>query len=268
MLSQIEKSVYCTKPLEKTFDHKKYNRFYYGSEFCEYLIPDISEIDKIINYTFDQKKKFTLLTPFVTDMGVNKLDKIFKSICSYGKDIEIVISDYGILELIKTKGYKFSLVLGRMLNQQKRGPRLLKLIDKVPKELISHFSSCYLDRQEVYEYLLHLGVERIEFDNIPLGLKRPSYDKFKASIYYPYIYLSTTRLCLARKAFKDTSRLRLIEKCEQECKVCEFTLNHKCMPEEISLKGNTYFTYCKNLPENLEDLNIDRIVFEPDECFI
>lgn len=41
-------------------------------------------------------------------------------------------------------------------------------------------------------------------------------------------------------------------------------LQHKQMPADLLLKGNTQFFKNEQLPDNLKDLSIDRIVYEPE----
>ena len=264
MLSQIEKVVYYTKVPEYLPVQLKQTRIYFGNEFCERLIPKVQEVSRMFDLCREIDVKLSFLTPYVTDFGIKQLEEIFEFLNSLKLKTEVIINDFGILELIRNRKYAFKLVLGRLLNRQKRGPRLANILSKLPSDLIKHFSSTYLDREEVVSVLSDLGIERIEFDNIPLGLTRYPLPKFKASLYYPFVYVSTTRLCPTSKAFKQDFRLRLIENCETECRICHFKLKHRSMPEDLILKGNTYFLYRNKLPRNLEELGIDRVVLEPE----
>lgn len=264
MLSQIEKVVYYTKVPDYLPSDFKQTRIYFGNEFCERLIPSVEDVSRMFDLCREINVKLSFLTPYVTDFGIRQLEEIFEFLNSLKLKTEIIINDFGVLELIRNKSYEFKLVLGRLLNQQKRGPRLAKILNRLPSDLIKHFCSTYLDREEIVSILLELGIERIEFDNIPLGLTRYPLPKLKASLYYPFVYVSTTRLCPTSKAFKPNFRLRLIENCETECRICHFKLKHKSMPEDLILKGNTYFLYWDKLPPNLEKLGIDRVVWEPE----
>ena len=211
MLSQIEKAVYYTKVPEYLPAHLEQTRIYFGNEFCEHLIPKVQDVSRILSLCRERDIKLSFLTPYVTDFGIKQLAEIFEFLNFLEFKGEIIINDFGTLELIRNRKYGFKLVLGRLLNRQKRGPRLAKILNKLPSDLIKHFSSTYLDREEVVSVLSDLGIERIEFDNIPLGLTRDPLPEFKASLYYPFVYISTTRLCPTSKAFKRNFRLRLIE---------------------------------------------------------
>ncbi|MDP8234628.1 MAG: hypothetical protein P9M06_07555 [Candidatus Saelkia tenebricola] len=264
MLSEIEKAIYYNnlpKDFPRCLDE---TRIYFGNEFCEHLIPGINETSQMIKLCKERNIKLSYLTPYVTDLGIKRLLVVFEFLNSLGFKGEVIVNDFGVLELIRNKKYDFKLVLGRLLNRQKRGPRLANILNKLPADLIEHFSSTYLDREEVILLLSELGIERIELDNLPLGIGRPSMSKIKASIYYPFVYISTTRLCPTNKAFRQNFRLRLIEDCKAECRICNFKLRHKSIPGDLILKGNTYFLYWDKLPSNLGELGIDRIVFQPE----
>ena len=58
--------------------------------------------------------------------------------------------------------------------------------------------------------------------------------------------------------------MRAIEPCGHECQIYTFGLTHKDMPVKLMLRGNTQFFRNDTLPENLDELGIDRLVFEPD----
>jgi hypothetical protein len=263
MLPQIEKAIYIPTSNKEVKYFPGYNRIYYGNEFCEHLMPGIAQILEVLDLCYEKNLGFSFLTPYVTDNSFAKLEKIFDILSQKYLKAEVIINDFGVLEFIKERNYNFTLVLGRLLNRQKRGPRLIRLLNKLPREAIEHFSLTYLDRFSTLSFLKKLGIERVEFDNLSIGLTRPTKDVLKASLYYPYIYISTTRLCPTAKAFKDNFRLRKIETCKNECQKYHFILKHKSFSEEIILKGNTYFYYEEKIPQDLIALNIDRIVYQP-----
>ncbi|MDD5614163.1 MAG: hypothetical protein PHQ54_03730 [Candidatus Omnitrophica bacterium] len=263
MLPQIEKAIYCSEiKLLKDDILSGFKRIYYGNEFCEHLIPELYEVEEALNISESKNIAFTFVSPFVTDSGIEKLGRILYFLNN--KNIEIVINDFGVLELIKNKGYSIKPVLGRLLNRQKRGPRIEKIKKHLPRDLIEHLSYCHLDRGDVAGLLCAYGISRVELDNLPLGLRSLRDSKMDASLYYPYAYISTTRLCPTAKSFKDRFRLRLLEPCNKECKFCRFYLYNRSMGRRIILKGNSYFIYQDKLPDNLGSLRINRLVFEPE----
>ena len=73
----MEKAIYYGSLSE---DESEYNRIYIGEEFCENLIPTIIDVKKILSKF--PNKKFSLLTPPLTDYGIKKISQIIRKINS------------------------------------------------------------------------------------------------------------------------------------------------------------------------------------------
>ena len=260
----MEEALFITKI--EDFKHIKtsYSRLYFGNEFCEHLIPNVEVLTAVLERCKDKNMALSVVTPFVTDAGIEKLKKILDFLRIKEVDLEIVINDFGVLDLVQSEKYDFNLVLGRLLSRQKRDSRIDVVSNKLPAGLKQHFSFCYLDREEIIELLLDFGIKRIELDNLSSGIRRSQNRRLKASLYYPYAYISTTRLCPARKIFKKNFHLRLVEDCNKECRHGNMILKNKSIPYDIILKGNTYFRYIDKLPLDLDVLGIDRIIYQPE----
>ena len=110
---------------------KDIDRIYFGNEFCENLIPTISTLKKIYLSAKVQNKKFTFVTPFVTEYGLKRLSEIFLWLKKRETECEIVVNDWGVLEYLhrELKGY-FELSLGRLLVRQQRDPAMQKVLEK------------------------------------------------------------------------------------------------------------------------------------------
>ncbi len=240
---------------------EKYDRLYFGIEFCERLIPTLNQVKEAIKIATDKNLQFSLLTPYVTDEGLQKIKKLADFLGENYPDSEIVFNDWGFFWwLVKNKN-PCTRVMGRLLNRQKRGPRLMKIKHLVPESMIDHFQRSYIDTKWLVQYLMKLGVKRIELDNLLQGIKRDS--PLYASLYYPWAYVSTTRLCLTNSIGNRIESLRTIFPCKKDCYEWSFTMKHPDMPVDLILKGNSYFFKNERLPENLKELKIDRLVYEP-----
>ncbi len=239
-----------------------YDRLYFGCEFCERLLPDRAKLERALEFARGRGMAFTFVTPYVTDAGADKLVELLPWLADQAPDAEIVVNDWGVLHFLSSRGLPFSIALGRLLTKQKRGPRLLRLKDKLPAKAFEHFKRSNVDVPRLKAFLQSLGVRRYELDNLPQGIARdPS---MPASLYYPYLYVTTTRLCLTNSCDRRERPLREIFPCGRECQKFTFTLTHKDMPVELLLRGNTQFYVNDRLPDNLEELGVDRLVFEPD----
>ena len=136
----------------------------------------------------------------------------------------------------------------------------MEVFSKLPKKAQEHLKSSSFDNEFNQEFLYKLGVRRVELDNALQGVALTS-SKMKASLYYPYVYVSTTRKCKINSC--DSLKKRKfygIYPCGKECEKYLVKLNHKLMPREIILKGNTMFVFNDNLPESLSKIGIDRLV--------
>lgn len=239
-----------------------FTRLYFGQEFCERLIPSVAHLDKALDFARKNNANFTLVTPFVTESGLDKWENIIEALYSRCPDCEIVINDLGILGLVREKFPNLTCVLGRLLTKQKRGPQILRLEGKVPDSMIDHFRRFNADVPKVAEFYRQLGFTRIELDNTLQGIVRDN--NTPASLYFPYLYVSTTRMCLTNQSDDRKQSMRAIFPCKLECQKIHFTIEHEEIPVPVILAGNTQFIYNKKLPPSPEDLFIDRLVYEPD----
>ena len=110
----------------------------------------------------------------------------------------------------------------------------------------------------VKEFLEKNGVKRIEFDNPPHQIEA-NFSGFKKTLHYPYVYVTTTRLCLmSRDGLKGVS----LGKCGKTCLKNVFTLKNPEMPITLIRKGNTIFYLNQEKPKNLEKI-FDRVAVSP-----
>jgi len=243
---------------------ESYDRIYFGSEFCERLIPSREELVKVLDLVDANKLSFTLMTPFITDYGLDRLISLLDELSKKSKDAEIVINDWGLLNYIKKKHNFSNLVLGRLLNKQKRGPRIMNFINDLSVGDLERFRECAVDVQIFKDFLIKNKFSRIELDNLLQGIKTNlSKGTLRGSIYYPYAYISTTRYCLSNFS-NEASKLNYpgILPCKKQCKEVSFSLKNKAMPVQIKIIGNTQYFINKKIPEDLEEKGINRIVYQ------
>lgn len=258
----MENALFISKPEHLKYWEKKYTHIYYGIEFCERLIPSVNELNKVLGFVKKKKIRFSLVTPYVTDAGIKKIKPLFKKLKKIKKNIGIIINDWGVFELAKNNG--FTMVLGRLLTKQKRGPRILNIMHKLPKGALEHFQSSNVDTNLMQEFLLKKKIYLIEIDNLLQGIKlNLKNSKIKASLYYPYAYVTTTRFCLAAGC-ENENNIMGIKPCKKECQKYTFKLTTKDMPVPLLLKGNTQFFINNKLPKNLEKMGIKRLIYQPE----
>ena len=254
----------------------QFRRIYFGNEFCENLIPGLDELKRWYDASIRNKKHFTFVTPFVTNRGLYALENRF-AFLNMQKNIEVVFNDWGVLSRIKDNFKNLIPVAGRLLTKQRRDPRILRILTgkqkpaivasddkkskiislpkKPPASLFRHFSASLINVPIFQNFLLAQGIRRIEIDNLAWPMEVRVDKKIKISIYLPYGYISTSRLC-GKMTLSYAS-------CKKECKKYFFSLKNPLSPVPISAIGNTVFyeTTVSSFAY-LKSLGVDRIVFQ------
>ena len=262
----MERAVYVARAASLRLAEGDYTRLYFGTEFCQRLIPTPKELGKAIDHAAAHEMTFTLMTPYVTAEGLASLDPLLDVLAERLPDAEVVINDWGTLHLLEERSAALSPVLGRLLTKQKRGPRAIKLVGKVPDTMLDPLRSIGVTAPLFRRFLATHGIARLELDNPLHGLNVDlvaSDPPLAGSLYTPYAYVSTTRMCLTN-ACDRTREAVGIRPCGRECDRFTFTRTHPSMPVPLILRGNTHFIRNDVLPVSLEERGIDRLVVEPE----
>ena len=261
----MEKAVFISNLRRLPDSTSGYERLYFGNEFCERLLPSVAILESAVEEAAGRGLAFTLVTSFATDAGLDRMKPLFEALHRMDIPAEIVVNDWGVLGYLKRTFADNCLPLaaGRLLTKQARDPRLGKLAETVPDRAMAHFRMSNVDGPRLAAFLRRMGVVRAEFDNPLHGLERQDPD-LPGSIYHPYLYLTTTRLCYATARKGGQRGQRTPGLCAMECRDRTFSLTHRKMPADLLLHGNTIFLENRQLPVNLEQLRVDRLVYQPD----
>ncbi len=223
---------------------KDYSRIYLGSEFCVSFIPGKDDLELCFSLCEEYGITMSLVLPFFTNKDTAVLNKALEIIYGWKEDTEIVINDLGHLKIIKDNFPKLQLSWGRLLTKMKSD-------DKLRNSRLMDYKLVSADQQHMSDFFLEKGIKRIELSNIQQGICRGNSETdLPASIYVPYVYIATSRKCLS-------SQLLCSGSCTKTCR--SFYLN-VCKDKIIS--GNTIFYINSVIPDNLNELNIDRIIIE------
>ena len=241
-----------------------FNRIYFGQEFCERLLPERNELEKVCAFSEKEGAPLTLVTPYVTDKGLLKLEMLIEYFAEKMPKAEVVFNDWGVFQFIEEKHLDVNLVLGRLLNKQKRGPRIANIIDQVPKETRDYYKGASLDVSVTAGFLKKKNIFRVEFDNLLQGLDMSGLDKeIKRSLYLPYLFISTTRFCLTANCDVGDTGVGVMP-CHHECQKYTFNLNNPVMKTPLIRKGNTVFVVNEDIPDVVSKGEVDRIVIQPE----
>jgi hypothetical protein len=260
----MKQTLFISNPSGLKYYQRDFTRIYFGQEFCERLLPSKDELEKVCDFSEKEGVPLTLVTPYVTDKGLTKLEKLIEFFAKKMPKAEIVFNDWGVFQFIEENFPELKPVLGRLLNKQKRGPRITNIIDQVPKETRDYYTGASLDVSATAGFLKKKGIMRVEFDNLLQGLDMSGLDKeIKRSLYLPYLFISTTRFCLTANCESGDSGVGVMP-CHHECQKYTFNLNNSVMKRPLIRRGNTIFAINDNIPEAVSTGEVDRIVIQPE----
>jgi len=260
----MERAIFVSNLNNLRYFDNGFSRIYFGNEFCENLIPSIRDLKYIIDFTLERSLNFTFVTPYVTDNGLKRIRILLEQMVQDRPDSEVVFNDYGTLRVLNKHYSDLTPVMGRLLNRMKRGPRLMTVIGKLPQTTVEYFQSSNLSVPILLEFLNANNVKRVELDNMLQGINL-ILNTMEASLYVPFGYITTTRLCLTNFCDKpELEEMVGIFPCEKECGKYTFFMDNEIMPVTLIRKGNTIFFRNDSLPENLEKIGVTRIVMEPE----
>lgn len=266
MKNDFEHALYITCADDLKYFTKKYTRIYFGNEFCERRIPSEKELGRVLDFARDNHLDFTLLTPYVTNEGLERLYLLLSILSDSGNLYEVIFNDWGVLEVINREFISLQPVMGRLLNKMKRGPRLMHFMNMIPQDNIDYFRTCSLEVPAYQKFLIMNRVKRAEIDNVLQGIDLDtSGPGISLSLNVPYTYVTTTRLCLSCQGEDPDQEDKIaIMPCGRECRKYTFKLTHPVLCGPLLRKGNTMFLKNEVIPQGFESLGFDRIVFAPE----
>jgi len=261
----MEQAIFISRVENLKYYTPHFSRLYFGNEFCEQLIPSITELRPVLDFVGENSLDFTLVSPYATEKDLGRLEVLFREVARRQPGSEVVFNDYGVLRVLNSRYGELEPVMGRLLHKMKRGPRLMTVIGKLPPSTVEYFRGSNLTVPILVEFLNQHGVKRVELDNLLQGFDFSLDDNLSASLYFPYAYITTTRFCLTAACdMSEREEIIGIFPCKRECQRYTFYLRSEVMPVILIRKGNTIFFENEVLPEGLEERGINRIVTEPE----
>lgn len=247
----MEKVIYIsqTSGLEDCKPNK-YDRVYFGVEFCEKLIPSRREIDRVVKFCEKNNLGFTFITPYLSD---RHFQRCFSAVRALPDDAEIVVNDWGLFNALQDHRREKA-IIGRILVKQAKDPRIEVLARELTPDQIRFSRICSLSSTAFQEFLISNGVNRAEIDNSFQGHEFKLLPGIKASIYHPYVYMTTTNKCVFKRHVYARS-------CKKECVENEIELRNKKNKIRFVMRGNTVFINTRKSPPSIA--GVDRIVYMP-----
>jgi len=218
-------------------------RIYVGDEFCLTRMPDIKGIAEFILFADKKDLALTLLTPVLTDQGIEHCTALFDRLYQWDSTTEVVVNDLGVLFFLKKNYPGFHLSMGRLFNKGFKDPRLGNEDRKASGLMAGLLNDCSFNHENIQVLAQSLGVQGFEQDLLPyadpagVGTSR-----LKTAVYLPFGYVTTGRACFTA-GLNQTSdtRFRLNGRCSLPCATHSLELKSPDLAFKLFQNGNTIF---------------------------
>jgi hypothetical protein len=220
-------------------------RVYLGDEFCVQRLPRPDEFDSLIRTAAANGWKTTLLTPPLTDDGLRRCRPLLDRLQQHDPCAEVVVNDWGVLLFLKQHYATLRAAVGRLLNRGFKDPRLGDARDaaRSSPDMAELLNRGTFDDREFCRKMAELGVERFERDLLPYELLPQDRTlSGSTSIYFPFGYITTGRVCWVASFQADPGRkFSLSHACGRPCSRFWLALNHDHLVLRTFQDGNTVF---------------------------
>lgn len=233
---------------------RSFTRVYIGDEFCPHRMPRPAELEALLDYARETGKGVTLLTPPLTDSGIDKCARLLDRLHERFPSAEVVANDWGVLLFLCEKYPEFSLAAGRLLDKGFKDPRVPDpdTFSSHSEEMAAVLNTSSYDSPIIREKLIELGVVRVERDMFPYRESPPEpAPGLGTSIYFPFGYVTTGRVCWT-STFSESEKYKPLEDCARPCDGIAMKLEHADAAMPLFQSGNT--VYYLQSPAALESI--------------
>lgn len=208
----------------------KISGIYYGSDNCEFLFPTVEDIESAYGKFLEFNKKyppfktriFTLVTPYVGNKMLEIADKTLEYLnnIKWKSQIEVVVNDYGILNLLAKKYTNLKPIIWRIIHKTLKTPLIdtywyeahpsgESIKNKTSQEIenirdwivenqkefyaTSELSLSYFQNFLQKYWINNVGIDYMEERESLFDSK--NYWDYNLDIYYPWAVVFTGRLC-------------------------------------------------------------------------
>jgi len=262
-MPKLEKAQYATHL--KSIRRKGFDRLYFGAEFCQWRMPAAASVVKAYERAGECGMGFTLLTPWVTDTGLGRLELVLGALGEAyagggGPRPEVVVNDFGVLMVLRDMKSRLAPVLGRLLTRQKRCPRIPGVMAGLPEQGRELYLHAGIEDPVSADMLKRFKVRRVELDNPLQGLKTNlAAAGFRGTLYTPYAYVTLTRHC---PGSFDGRTWRSFTGCRaMSCVSNVMVMKNPAHDRPLVMRGNVQFVVNPELPDGLSEMGIDRVVY-------
>jgi hypothetical protein len=191
----VERAVFVAELERLPPPGEPFERLYLGSEFCVWRLPSPHQLGRAIRAAAARGLGFTLVTPFLDEPGLDRALALVRRLPA-DPGVEVVANDLGLLEALRAEGWPGTLVAGRLLTRQRRGPGV-QSHGSLPPAAARALRGSALESPAFVALLgAAYGVRRFELDDLVQGVEVPQLPAgVRLSLYRPHLLVTATRNC-------------------------------------------------------------------------
>ncbi len=246
--------------------NSKCNSVRFGSEFCEYKMPSLEMLQSAYEIICETGKKFTYVTPRLSNSGVEKLRKHLAFLNEKGIS-DVVVNDLGALNIVGNYDRMHPILGRQLIRTPARSPWIDMITDSgllENRRFNKVFYSTSLNYALTIEFFQSCGIRNVDIDWISFA----SFDSLVNSGLKLCVHVHLVPVTLARRC--HTARFvgeKSPEECSKSCfenafllklprkEVSEgFFLNEFLPMPELFLYGNAVFRFAQPLREDIKKL--------------
>jgi hypothetical protein len=182
---------------------------YFGSEYCEHLFP--SEVDLSIALAQANRLglSFVLPTPIAND---GLLTSIVAAVEKLPAGSEVLVNDWGVAQVMKTKFPETRTVAGRQLAKVIKDPRM-------PAPALHKIYPSNYSAKPFAQLLSSLGIRHVELDVPPFATPETfNVTELAVTVWAPYAYIAKGRICkVGSLGQKTEDKFAPGRPCRREC---------------------------------------------------
>jgi hypothetical protein len=220
-------------------------RLYAGDEFCPNRLPSPKELEELLDLAASKKWAVSLLTPPLTDEGLDRCLPLFEQLRSFHHAAEVVVNDWGVLLALQERVPGLTVGIGRLLNKGFKDPRLQdpERFARHSQEAKELLNQCTFDSPLFQERAARLGVRRLERDLLPYGKPRVAlFERLGVSVYAPFGYFTTGRVCWAASVHRPSGKkFSLGGPCDRLCERLPLGFDRSESGLATLQNGNSFF---------------------------
>lgn len=234
------------------------DRVYLGWEFCPDFLPEQRRLRALASEAIAQGLAVTVATSFLPEGLFAQTAHTLETLAGWWSrradaKLEIVVNDVGLLGRLARRD-DVELVLGRLLNKQRRDPRIAAVQETLPPGLRAYLRGSSCNFSWFRTVLDRLGVRRAEFDSLPAGMDAPNCS-LACSLHAPFSFVSAGRACAWAKTTSGS--------CGRRCVGDSALLRAKGVDVTVIAFGNALVCLRDNIVDAVVALAADRLVYTP-----